>query len=127
MLERIHVNQLGIDKCNNRARECLFWPGINNEIANQSAIFVQNTEDLILKRVLFLTQFQKMFGRRNPIKQIEPIEPIADQHHNEDAEEKLIKEFEHKLSIDNKPSTTRSGRRVFPPTKFWLGEKPKHK
>ncbi|GLV46474.1 hypothetical protein CBL_20804 [Carabus blaptoides fortunei] len=50
------------------------------------------------------------------------MEIIAEQHHDEDAEEKLIKDFEHKLSIDNKPPTTRSGRRDPAPTEtdcYW--------
>ena len=31
-LERIHYNNMGIDKCKNPAREVLFWPGVNKEI-----------------------------------------------------------------------------------------------
>lgn len=32
MLEKIHYNHLGIEKCKNRAREILFWPMMNKEI-----------------------------------------------------------------------------------------------
>ncbi|XP_039300082.1 uncharacterized protein K02A2.6-like [Nilaparvata lugens] len=32
MLERIHYNHLGINKCKARARECLYWPGMSKQI-----------------------------------------------------------------------------------------------
>ena len=32
MLERIHGSYLGIEKCIDRARESLFWPGISKHI-----------------------------------------------------------------------------------------------
>lgn len=34
MLERIHYNHMGIEKCKVRARECLYWPRISNDIYN---------------------------------------------------------------------------------------------
>lgn len=33
-LKRIHYNHLGMDKCKNRARESIFWPGLSNDIEN---------------------------------------------------------------------------------------------
>ena len=32
MKARIHEGHLGIEKCKARARETMFWPGINSEI-----------------------------------------------------------------------------------------------
>ncbi len=32
MKQRIHEGHLGIEKCKSRARETLFWPGLNSEI-----------------------------------------------------------------------------------------------
>lgn len=34
MLEKIHFNHMGIEKCKLRARECLYWPGMSNDIEN---------------------------------------------------------------------------------------------
>ncbi|XP_014678509.1 PREDICTED: uncharacterized protein K02A2.6-like [Priapulus caudatus] len=34
MLKKIHVGHLGIEKCRKRAREVLFWPMMNSDIAN---------------------------------------------------------------------------------------------
>lgn len=34
MLSRIHYNHLVIEKCKNRAREILFWPGLSEQITN---------------------------------------------------------------------------------------------
>lgn len=32
MLEKIHFNHMGVEKCKFRARSCLYWPGMNKEI-----------------------------------------------------------------------------------------------
>ena len=32
MLKRIHVSDLGIDSCQRRARECLYWPRMSSEV-----------------------------------------------------------------------------------------------
>ncbi|XP_028413681.1 uncharacterized protein K02A2.6-like, partial [Dendronephthya gigantea] len=32
MLDKIHSSHLGMEKCLNRARDCLFWPGITKQI-----------------------------------------------------------------------------------------------
>ncbi|XP_011688397.1 PREDICTED: uncharacterized protein K02A2.6-like [Wasmannia auropunctata] len=40
MLNRIHYNHLGIEKCKMRAREVLFWPGMSKQITDM----VQNCE-----------------------------------------------------------------------------------
>ena len=32
MLQRIHVSHLGIDGCQRRARECLYWPRMSSEV-----------------------------------------------------------------------------------------------
>ena len=32
MLKRIHEGHMGISKCKRRARQCLFWPHITNDI-----------------------------------------------------------------------------------------------
>ena len=32
MLDKIHSSNLGREKCLNRARDCLFWPGITKQI-----------------------------------------------------------------------------------------------
>lgn len=34
MLDRIHYGHLGIEKCKSRARECLFWPQMTNDLVN---------------------------------------------------------------------------------------------
>ena len=34
MLNCIHYNHMGIEKCKLRARECLYWPGMSNDIEN---------------------------------------------------------------------------------------------
>jgi hypothetical protein len=34
MLQKIHVGHLGIEKCRRRAREVLYWPGLNQEVAD---------------------------------------------------------------------------------------------
>lgn len=34
MLKKIHIGHMGIEKCKLRAREIIFWPGINNDIEN---------------------------------------------------------------------------------------------
>lgn len=34
MLTRLHEGHLGIEKCKRRARETVFWPGMNREIKN---------------------------------------------------------------------------------------------
>jgi hypothetical protein len=34
MLDLPHYNHLGIDKCQYRARQCIYWPNINNDIKN---------------------------------------------------------------------------------------------
>ena len=33
MLAKIHVGHLGIEKCRRRAREVLYWPGMNQSIS----------------------------------------------------------------------------------------------
>lgn len=40
MLQIIHYNHLGINKCQLRARQCLYWPNINRDIEN----YVNNCE-----------------------------------------------------------------------------------
>uniref|UniRef100_A0A3Q2Z869 Gypsy retrotransposon integrase-like protein 1 n=2 Tax=Hippocampus comes TaxID=109280 RepID=A0A3Q2Z869_HIPCM len=35
MLEKIHEGHLGIEKCKKRARQLMFWPRMNQDIANQ--------------------------------------------------------------------------------------------
>ncbi|XP_059044987.1 uncharacterized protein K02A2.6-like [Achroia grisella] len=35
MLEQLHYNHLGIEKCKARARSCIFWPHMNKEIENK--------------------------------------------------------------------------------------------
>ena len=32
MLERIHSSHIGIEGCLRRARECLYWPGMNADV-----------------------------------------------------------------------------------------------
>ena len=32
MLQRIHASHLGIDGCQRRARECLYWPRMSREV-----------------------------------------------------------------------------------------------
>jgi hypothetical protein len=32
MLEKVHYNHLGVNKCKARARECIFWPGMSKQI-----------------------------------------------------------------------------------------------
>ena len=32
MLDKIHSSHLGMEKCLNRARDCLFWAGITKQI-----------------------------------------------------------------------------------------------
>jgi len=34
MLSQIHSSHLGIEKCKRRARDILFWPGMNQQIAD---------------------------------------------------------------------------------------------
>ena len=34
MLSRIHSSHLGIEKCKHRAQDVLFWPGMNQQIAD---------------------------------------------------------------------------------------------
>ena len=34
MLERIHSNHLGTEKCKGRERDVLFWPGMNQQITD---------------------------------------------------------------------------------------------
>lgn len=34
MLNRIHYNHLGIEKCKSRARDCIFWPFMNKQITD---------------------------------------------------------------------------------------------
>lgn len=34
MLSRVHVGHMGMEKCKQRARDILFWPGMNKEIEN---------------------------------------------------------------------------------------------
>ena len=36
MLQKLHVSHMGIDKMRSRARQCIFWPGINEDIAQFS-------------------------------------------------------------------------------------------
>lgn len=40
MLNKIHYNHLGMEKCKNRAREILFWPGMPKQISD----IIQNCE-----------------------------------------------------------------------------------
>lgn len=40
MLQRIHASHLGIEGCLRRARECLYWPGMNSEVKD----FIQQCE-----------------------------------------------------------------------------------
>ena len=35
MLQKIHENHLGIEKCKRRARDVLYWPGMNDQIAQR--------------------------------------------------------------------------------------------
>jgi hypothetical protein len=35
MLERIHYNHMGLDKCKSRARSCMFWPFMGRDIENK--------------------------------------------------------------------------------------------
>lgn len=35
MLEQLHYNHLGVEKCKARARSCIFWPHMNKEIENK--------------------------------------------------------------------------------------------
>ncbi|XP_063360657.1 uncharacterized protein K02A2.6-like [Cydia amplana] len=35
MLERIHYNHMGLDKCKARARSCMFWPFMSRDIENK--------------------------------------------------------------------------------------------
>lgn len=59
MLELIHYNHLGIEKCKSRARNVLYWPYMNNEIENMirqcaTCLKFQKThqnENLILREV----------------------------------------------------------------------------
>ena len=37
MLQKIHENHLGIEKCKRRARDILYWPGMNDQIAQMVA------------------------------------------------------------------------------------------
>ena len=37
MVDKIHSSQLGMEKCLNRARDCLFWPGITKQIQDKVA------------------------------------------------------------------------------------------
>lgn len=34
ILQKIHFNHLGVNKCNNRAKQCVFWPNMTNDIEN---------------------------------------------------------------------------------------------
>ena len=34
LLRRIHNSHLGVNGCLNRARECLYWPGMTGDIKN---------------------------------------------------------------------------------------------
>ena len=37
MLQKIHENHLGIEKCKRRARDTFYWPGMNEQIAQMFA------------------------------------------------------------------------------------------
>ena len=37
MVDKIHSSHLGMEKCLNRARDCLFWPGITEQIQDKVA------------------------------------------------------------------------------------------
>lgn len=46
MLQRIHEGHLGVEKCKRRARQAIYWPGINGEIETM----VQNCETCLKYR-----------------------------------------------------------------------------
>ena len=35
MLKKVHTGHLGIEKCRKRAREAMYWPCINQDVANE--------------------------------------------------------------------------------------------
>ena len=37
MVDKIHSSHLGMEKCLNRARDCLFWPGITKQVQDKVA------------------------------------------------------------------------------------------
>ena len=44
LLKSIHNLHLGVNGCLNRARECLYWPGMSGEIRNYVSTCVESAE-----------------------------------------------------------------------------------
>ena len=44
LLKSIHNSYLGVNGCLNRARECLYWPGMSGEIRNYVSTCVESAE-----------------------------------------------------------------------------------